>query len=181
MRNKISYKKQRGFTFFEVVIVIVLISILGLFSIDRLLSLRIAAERASVIQVVGNIRSALGLEVVRLALKNNIAAVAKLANTNPIPLLAQPPANYLGEYKKQNTEAGQWYFNIEKKMLVYNVIYSEGFNTTLKGLPRIRHKIKLIYNDNDNNQRFDIDTDHIAGLDLLPVEKFGWEKKSNLK
>lgn len=178
MRKILHYNNQQGFTLLEIVVVIILISILGLFSVDRLLSLRIAAERASVAQVIGNLRSALGLEVVRLALQGKMSAVAELENKNPIPLLAQAPVNYLGERDGDNvTDSGSWYFDKKQKALIYNVIYKENFKTTLKGLPRIRHQIKLIYNDNNNNKRFDSHYDNIAGLDLLPVEKFSWKSK----
>ena len=171
--------KQRGFTLLELVVVIVVISILGLFALDRIWSLRIAAEQATVRQIVGNIKSALGLEVAKLALAGKMSTVAQLNKTNPIPLLAQAPNNYLGEknVNGQITEPGVWYFDKKQKALIYNVIYKENFKTTLKGLPRIRHRIKLVYNDRNNNKRFDINYDSIGGLDLFPLEKFSWTEK----
>jgi prepilin-type N-terminal cleavage/methylation domain-containing protein len=176
--NKTTYSKQSGFTFLELIAVIIIISILGLFSLDRLWALRAAAEQASITQVIGNIRSALGLEVVRIALQGKMPAVAALANTNPIPLLAQAPTNYLGEKDDDNvTEPGSWYFDKKHHALIYTVVYEENFKTTLKGLPRIRHQIKLVYYDNNNNNRFDIGLDNISGLDLLPVENFSWNTK----
>ena len=99
LRENIS-KKQQGFTLLELVVVIVIISILGLFAIDRLFAIRNAAERAAVKQVVGTIKSALGIEVARLALAGKLSAVAKLDKTNPLALLSQTPANYLGEKEK---------------------------------------------------------------------------------
>ena len=177
MTRTLNYHKQTGFTLLELVVVIIIISILGLFAIDRIWSLRIAAEQAAVTQIIGNIRSALGLEVARLALDGKLASVAKLNNTNPIPLLAQAPNNYRGVIGADDdiTEPGVWYFDNNQKALVYNVIYIENFKTTLKGLPRIRHRIKLIYNDQNNNNRFDVRYDSIGGLDLLPIEKFSWD------
>ncbi len=180
-KNFINNHKQHGFTILELVVVIIIISILGLFAIDRMLAIRIAAEQASVKQLVGTIKSALGLEVARLALAGNMTAVAKLDKTNPSRLLSQTPNNYLGEKENDNhiIEPGVWYFNKKQKTLIYNVIYNENFKTTLKGLPRIRYQIKLVYNDRNRNKRFDIRYDSIAGLDLLPLEKFSW--KTNIK
>lgn len=177
MRNKIiNSKAQHGFTLLELVVVIVVISILGLFAIDRIFALRIAAEQASVKQVVGTIKSALGLEVAQLALDGKMSSVAKLNKSNPIALLSQKPNNYIGEKtdKDKIVEPGAWYFDKKQKALVYNVRYSENFITSLKGLPRIRHRIKLVYNDRNKNNRFDARYDGIGGLDLLPVEKFSW-------
>lgn len=169
-------KNQNGFTLLELVVVIILISILGLFATDRIWKLQAAAERAAVNQIIGNLKSTLGLEVARLALDGKINSVAKLANANPILLLAQAPSNYIGEIidGAHITKTGIWYFDNKQNALIYNVSYSENFTTTLEGIPRIRHRIKLVYNDRNNNNRFDIRYDSIAGLDLFAVEKYNW-------
>lgn len=171
--------KQRGFTLLELVVVIVIVSILGLFAIDRVLAIRVAAEQAAIKQLVGTIKSALGLKVAQLALQGNMPAVAKLDKSNPLLILSQVPLNYIGEKDNSNsiTEPGIWYFHKNQNALIYNVRYSEGFETKLKGLPRIRYRIKLVYNDNNKNKRFDIRNDSIAGLDLFPVENFSWNIK----
>ena len=173
------HKKQHGFTLLELVVVIVIISILGLFAVDRLLAIRISAEKSAVKQLVGTIKSALGLEVARLALAGKMPAVAKLNHTNPIKLLSQAPHNYLGVKTNADnfTETGVWYFDEKQKALVYNVTYIENFITSLEGLPKIRYQLKLIYNDQNKNKRFDARYDGISGLDLQPIEKFSWKTK----
>lgn len=175
--------KQRGFTLLELVVVIIIISILGLFAIDRVFAIRIAAEQASVKQLVGTIKSALGLKVAQLALEGNMVAVSKLDKSNPLLLLSQTPANYIGEKDNSNNiiEPGVWYFNKKQNALIYNIRYTEGFETKLKGLPRIRYRIKLVYNDRNKNKRFDVRYDSIAGLDLISIEKFSWNIKAKDK
>lgn len=175
------FHTQRGFTLIELVIVIVIISILGLFAVDRIIAIRTAAEQSSIKQLVGTIKSALGLKVSQLALEGNMLAVAQLDKSNPLNLLSQTPSNYIGEKDnaKSIIEPGVWYFNNEENILVYNIRYNEGFKTKLTGLPRIRYKIKLVYNDRNNNKRFDTHYDSIAGLDLIPLEKFSWDQKKN--
>ena len=182
-KSIINNTKPNGFTLLELVLVIVIISILGLFAIDRMFAIRIAAEQAAVKQLVGTIKSALGLEVARLALAGKMTAVAKLDKTNPLLLLSQKPNNYLGEKDDGNhvLETGIWYFDKKQKALIYNVTYTENFKTTLKGMPRIRHRIKLVYNDRNKNKRFDVRYDSIAGLDLFPIEKFSWKETANEK
>ena len=178
-RNLIN-NSQLGFTLLEMVVVIIIISILGLFAIDRIFAIRIAAEQAAVKQIIGTMKSALGLEVARLALEGKMSTVAKLDKTNPMHLLSQKPNNYLGEKDDSHhiSETGIWYFDKKQKVLIYNVIYKENFKTTLKGLPRIRHRIKLVYNDRNRNKRYDHNYDSIAGLDLFPIEKFSWNIKA---
>ena len=180
-KHFINKLNQQGFTLLELVVVIIIISILGIFAIDRIFVIRIAAEQASVKQIIGTIKSALGLEVARLVLGGNMLAVAKLEKTNPILLLSQAPNNYLGEKNdgRHINDAGVWYFDKKQKVLVYNVTYKETFKTTLKGTPRIQHQIKLVYNDRNKNKRFDIDYDSIAGLDIFPTEKFSWKVNTN--
>lgn len=175
------FHRQRGFTLIELVVVIVIISTLGLFATNRIFAIRAAAEQSSIKQLVGTIKSALGLKVSQLALEGNMLAVARLDKSNPLQLLSQTPSNYIGEKDNTNAiiERGVWYFNNEENTLVYNVRYNEGFKTKLTGLPRIRYKIKLIYNDRNNNKRFDTHYDSIAGLDLIPLEKFSWVQKKN--
>ena len=179
--QKQSFNKQSGFTLLELIVVIIIISILGLFAIDRVFAIRSVAEQSSVKQLVGTNKSALGLKVSQLALEGNMLAVAQLDKSNPLNLLSQTPSNYIGEKDnaKSIIEPGVWYFNNKENILVYNVRYNEGFKTKLTGLPRIRYRIKLVYNDRNSNKRFDTRYDSIAGLDLIPLEKFSWEQKKN--
>lgn len=171
--------RQAGFTILELIVVIIIISILGLFALDRIWSLRIEAEQATVTKIIGNVRSALGLEVSRLALKGRLTEIANLADSNPIDLLAQAPGSYLQQQPDNSDQVtpGSWYFDKESRSLIYHVIYSENLATTLSGTPRIRYYVKLIYNDRNNNNKFDLNIDSIGGLDLVPVEKFAWKRK----
>jgi len=176
MLDKIKYPK--GFTQFELVIVIILISILGVIALDRMWSWRIAAERAMIKTVRGNIRSALGLETAQLALQGKLNQLPKLAGSNPFSLLAQNPSDYIGEFKNNNPKTQQlgiWYFNPTEQAIIYNLRYSKDFKTKLKGQPRVRFRIKLIYSDKNRNHRYDAKIDTIAGLDLLPLEPYQWE------
>ncbi len=163
---------QNGFTLLELVVVIVLIAILGLFALDRFWSLRVAAERAMVAQVAGNIRSALGLEVVRYALDNRLADLSRLDGSNPMLLLAQTPIGYIGETSMDPARIteGSWYFDPDTKTLNYHVTYRENFGGPRKALALIRWRITFVYRDRDHNQRFDPGLDAIGGLDLVRLD-----------
>ncbi len=169
----ISRPGQHGFTLLELVVVIILISILGLFALDRFWSLRVAAERAAVQQVVGNIRSALGLEVARYALENRLAELPLLDGSNPMLLLAQTPAGYLGEITPDPAAVveGSWYFDPASKTLNYRMIYAENSAARRNEPAGARFRITLIYRDRNHNQRFDPGFDAISGLDLVRLPR----------
>jgi prepilin-type N-terminal cleavage/methylation domain-containing protein len=176
LHNKPFNKNNNGFTLLEMVIVIVMIGFLGLIVIDRVWKYRVYAEEAVVKATVGNIRSALGLEVAKLAVRGKARDIAKLEKTNPMDLMAQRPESYLGVFSKPEKiqQTGVWYFNNNDNTLNYVVIYPENFKSKVKGIARTRHQLKLVYTDNNNNHRFDKGIDDIGGLDLVPLEPYKW-------
>jgi len=171
-----STKHQKGFTLLEMVVVIVLIGWLGLIILDRVWKFRVYAEEAAVAATIGNIRSALGLEVAKLAVRGKLKNIAKLKNTNPMKLLAQVPHNYLGEIQNitKAKDKGVWYFNNNDLTLTYIVNYTENFIGNVKGLKRTRHQLKMVYTDNNKNNRFDKGIDDLNGLDLVAMEPYRW-------
>lgn len=168
---------QKGFTLLEMVIVITLIGFLAIIVLDRLWKYRIYAEEAAVIATVGNIRSALGLEVAQLAVRGHAYKIPSLANTNPMHLLTQKPYNYLGEFKGNTSiiETGAWYFDTTDKTLNYIVSFPNNFKSNVKGIKRTRHQVKVIFTDNNKNNRFDKNIDSISGLDLVAKESYLWK------
>ena len=176
MRYQLRTNSQKGFTLLEMVIVIALIGYLGTIVLDRLWKYRIYAEEAAVTATVGNIRSALGLEVAKLAVRGKAKQISLLDKTNPILLLAQKPYNYIGEFK-DNIDIGKtgvWYFNTQEASLNYIVNYPKNFTSNVKGTKRTRHQLKVIFTDQNNNKRFDRGTDDINGLDLVAIEPYDW-------
>ena len=176
MMTNLQQRKVQGFTLLELVVVVVLVSILVLVALDRVWILRIHAERAAVQTVAGNIRSALGLEVAKYALANELYKVAAMDGSNPIPLLAQAPGDYIGEITDEAAvkKKGIWYFNSQSQALVYRVQFDEYFKSDLNA-PFIRLQVKLLYGDKNNNGKFDFKTDTIDGLDLVDLDSYHWE------
>ena len=170
-------KFSRGFSQFELVVVIILISILATIALNRMWGWRSEVERTLIKTVSGNLRSALGLETANLALQNKLDQLPKLAGSNPFSLLAQKPSTYLGELSESNPntkKSGVWYYSKEQRALIYTIKHSEPFKTSLKGQPRVRLKIKLIYSDKNHNRRYDAGIDAIAGVDLVTLDKYQW-------
>lgn len=176
MESSTRNKNQKGFTLLEMVIVIVCIGWLGLIVLDRVWKYRLYAEETSVTATIGNIRSALGLEIAELAVRGQVKKIATLDKTNPFELLAQKPRNYLGEVDNVNSinDKGVWYFDKQDRTLNYIVSYPDNFISNVTGIKRTRHQLQLVFKDNNNNKRFDAGIDDISGLDMVDIEPYRW-------
>ena len=114
--------RQRGFSLFELAITVAIIGVLAGALLARVRLYQEEAERVAMEQVVGVLRSALSMKFGQLISQGRQADVNKLLTTNPMDLLAQKPANYLGELnspQKEKISRGNWYFNRKKLLLVY--------------------------------------------------------------
>lgn len=169
--------RHRGFTLFELIVVISIISVLFVFAAERLMKLAVQAERASVQQMTGIIRSALAMRIAAHVARGTVPELAALANGNPMDLLADTPDTYLGELDHPDPatiEGGHWYFDTRTHLLVYRVLNEKEFETRLPGPKRIRWRLEPVFEDRNGNGRFDPDRDTLVGLKLAAQEKFKW-------
>jgi general secretion pathway protein G len=115
-------KRQRGFSLFELAVTVAIIGVLAGVLLSRIKLYQEEAERVAMGNVVGVLRSALSMKFGQLISQGKQADVIKLLTINPMDLLAQKPANYLGEFntpQKEKISRGNWYFNRKKLLLVY--------------------------------------------------------------
>lgn len=168
-----------GFSLLELVIVVALIAILWLVAIDRILRLRIDAERVAMLQVLGGLRSALGLEVAERVVRRGLASVVELQGSNPMALLAETPHNYAGELDAPDPASvppGSWYYDRRSRLLVYRVRHPEAFEGgPAQGPPRARFRVEVVWRDRDGDGRLDPGVDGIGGVRLAPVEPYRWK------
>lgn len=171
---------ERGFSLFELVIVIVILSVLLVVAVDRLLRLRFEAERATVQSVVGALRSALYVEFAAAAARQELGRMDVAPGSNPMLRLAEQPDGYAGEYFGADPalfEPGTWYFDTRERALVYLVRFPEAFVSPLAGPPRLRLAVQADYDDLDRNNRFDPGRDPVRGLKLVPLEPYYWKNE----
>ncbi len=172
--------KVGGFSLFELLVVIIIISILMVIAIQRLLALQVDAERVVMESVVGALRSALGIKVAETFVRQGSASLATLESSNPMNLLAEVPANYLGELDSSMDpallERGNWYFDTGNRNLVYLVNNSGYFSGGMPDPARARFAIRIVYSDKNGNGIYDAGTDIIEGLRLAPLEPYRWIK-----
>ena len=173
-------RDERGFSLLELVIVVVIISLLTVFAIDRLLKLRFEAERVVVQSVVAGLRSALYIDFAAAAAKGQMDRIAGAPGSNPMLRLSEMPETYAGEFYGPDPavfEPGTWYFDTRDHALVYVLRFPEQFVSPLGGPPRARFRIEPDYDDIDHNGRYDPGRDPLRGLKLVPVEPFSWKEK----
>jgi prepilin-type N-terminal cleavage/methylation domain-containing protein len=135
-------KRERGFSLFELAITVAIIGVLAAVLLSRMQMVQQQAERAAMDNVVGVLRSALGMRFGQMISQGKHADVSKLLTINPMDLLAQKPANYLGEFNSPQNEKisrGNWYFNRKKLLLVY--IARTG--TAIPGSPNTQFVFKI--------------------------------------
>lgn len=153
-----------------------LVAVLVTIAINRIWRLRVEAERVAVAQVVGAIRSAVGIEVARRVLREGVDSIAQLDGGNPMDLLAQLPPGYRGALV--NPDPGQlvpgdWYYDERERVLVYRVRFPEAFDSAQHQM-RAVYRLTLKFDDRNRDGRFNRGSDTIYGLDLLPVGEFRW-------
>ncbi len=171
---------QAGFSLLELVVVVCLIAILFVIALDRIWSLRAEAERVAVAQTVGALRSALGLEVARIAVEEGPRALGQLDRANPMDLMMQPPTEYLGELRAPDPaliSPGSWHFDAESRELVYRIRFPEAVQSAEPPPLLVRYAIAVVFRDRNGNGIFDRGVDEVEGVDLRPVKSYRWVRR----
>lgn len=165
-----SVRGRIEWSFLELIAVVTLIAVLIGVAADRLRTLPAIAEHVAVNEVLGGLRSAIGIEVAKDVAEDNMQGIAGLAGRNPMELLAEVPGNYVGQRSgPARVSPGQWYFNRRDGYLVYRVRSTEAFGTRLAGPPRARFVLRVVQ-DQDRGRS------QIAGVRLQPVEPYRWTR-----
>lgn len=144
--------RQRGFSLLELAVVVSIVAVLAGALLNRVSFYREQAEQAAVRNIVGVLRSSLHMRSAQLLATGRNTEISKLTMLNPMDLLAQKPANYLGEYftpQNFNISRGNWYFNRQKFLLVYIT----GTGATFQGADpkQYKYRIELLKSLDDAN------------------------------
>lgn len=167
-----AFKKQQGFTLFELVVVILLVGVFMIFAIDRMLRIQIDAERVSVQQTIAALKSAISLQTAELVVSKGLASIATLKNTNPMNYLQELPYNYIGmksDRQASQYPAASWYYDPQLNVLVYTVKNGNYFVSSVAGAPRIRLKIEMVYQGRVRSE------DKIRGVSLDSIDDYFWK------
>lgn len=169
-----------GFTLFELIVVIILVSLLSGMLFRRFLDYQEVAEKAAMEQTAGAIRSALAIQMAGLIAQGKVEELPKLATLNPVTLLAEVQKNYAGEFYEPGADdipPGSWYYDLKRKQLVYRVQRGEHFVPDEQGNKSVRYRVSLVYNQPLDRTAPATEVRNIGGVVLQEVEPYVWKVK----
>jgi len=166
-----------GFSLLELVVVVAAVALLAGLALDRLLPLIGRAQRAAFVNVQRDLKSALLLEAAERITRGEAHTLAELAGANPMALLLEAPANYVGSVQRVDVAEiprASWYFDERQGRLGYRVGRFTRFDA--QGGPRdlIELNVAFVYQDRDADGVFDAAGDRFDGLRLTPVHAYEW-------
>lgn len=163
-------RRPRGFTLFELVIVVCLVGILASIALDRLLRYQEIAEKTAMEATIGAIRSAQALQSASRILDGGLVAVGRMQTENPVGWLAQPPPGYLGGLRDpalDQVPGGSWYFDLKNNELVYRPQHTRYFTPGPDGTDLIRFRVVARLGSGQPPRE-------LAELDIRPIAPIRW-------
>jgi prepilin-type N-terminal cleavage/methylation domain-containing protein len=165
-------RRARGFTLFELVIVLMVIAALVAVLLERLAYYHEALERAAMESTLKGIKTGLQVRLAELIIANREGEAGSLETQNPIQWLDDGrPANYAGAYNVP-PEAGKWYFDAKEGQLVY--VANAGERLEIDGQPgsrEIRFRARLVRGP---VQLPGGAVERTSGVTLAPVRSYRW-------
>lgn len=166
---------ETGFSLLELVLVIAIISILATVALHRLWPLQAEAERVAMEQVVGSLRSALGIKVADFLVRQDLEGLRSLEGSNPMDRLSEVPGNYRGEFDAAGPgtpETAIWYFDRSSRALVYRARNADRFQGGRAGQAEARFAVRLYYRESVSGRSRR--AAEVAGAQLAAVEPYRW-------
>lgn len=172
------WRRNRGFTLFELVLVICLVAVFSGILLDRLFKYQELAEKAAMEQTAGAIRSALAIQMAGLVTQGRADAIPALVDVNPFQFVTGRGTKYAGEYFEVtdgDITPGSWYFDLKRKELVYLVRRGEHFVSTEGETKQVRYKVKLVHNEWLAKVIGKEKRDYVGGVVLEEVAPYNWD------
>lgn len=162
---------SRGFTRYELALVVIVAAVLGGIFLERLTFYQEAAEHARFESDLQTFETGLQLRMAELISANREQELRELVRENPARWLGKPPAGFAGEYPAQ-PENGLWYFDSNARELVYVPVSTRFLSTTDRRRPlQLRFRVLIteqqVFAPGGRVRGF-------AGIALEPTPLFQW-------
>lgn len=142
--------RHAGFTLFELIVVVCIVSIMAGLLLNRLEVYKEAAEKAAMQQTAAAIKSALQMRVASYMISGRDKEIENLRNENPVNWLQEGPADYAGEFYADayaRVRPGSWYFDLTRRELIYVINLGANFKPGPDGRKWVRYRVTIGYEE----------------------------------
>ena len=167
--------REAGFTLFELIVVICIVSVMGFILLDRLQVYREGAEKAVMEQTAAAIKSALQMRVASYMIHGREDEMENLRTENPVKWLQERPNNYAGEFYADayaRVRPGSWYFDLARREFIYVVDLGAHFKPDAEGRKWVRYRVRIDYEQ--LTERAAPPRMMFSALSFAPVQPYAW-------
>lgn len=139
---------RRGFTLFELVVVICIVALMASVLLNRMRLYQEAAEKVAMQQTAAAIKSALQMRVASYMISGRDGEIEQLRSQNPVSWLQERPDNYAGEFYADayaRVPPGSWYFDLTRREFTYVVKLGDNFKPGPDGRKWVRYRVRIEY------------------------------------
>jgi len=167
-------QRQRGFSLFELIAYILIVSITFSYAFNRFADFPGEAERANFTSIMMQLKAGVTLQMMNGIASGKWHELAVLEGSNPMNLMLETPTNYVGELGQLDVSQLPrriWYFDATAGELVYLANNTNNLYAMVNGgaqpADHVRLRIAMRYNDEARTEW--------SGMTLDPVVPFVWE------
>lgn len=166
-------RRSRGLTLLEFVVCFAIVLVFVGVLLERLTFYQEAAEKAAMEFTVSTLKRALQIRVGTPLAEHRQVDFAAVVQENPVSWLETPMSGYRGEFgpaEAQLLPPGSWYFDRERRELVYLVDNGRYFAPDRAGKKRVRLHVRVVKAQAGARN---VDAT-VIGLQFVPVEPYRW-------
>lgn len=167
-------KRNKGFSYLELVVVICFIAIFMLTAITKFKDLPAEAERAAFLGVLTQLKAGVNLQAIKAYAKGDKTLLKHMNGNNPMDYMLETPANYYGDIKSgsiNDLKKSAWYFNDVRNELIYIPTAGEGIIFAKAGAEKIlKFKVNVAIASDGRN---------VLGVTLKPLTVYQWKTRIN--